>query len=243
MPKRPSVFLTAEWRHLAMLNYEADPALLAGRVPAGWELDFFEGRTFLSVVGFLFLGTRVLGVPIPFHRDFEEVNLRFYVRRRDPDGGWRRGVVFVKELVPRWAIAFVARTVYGENYQALPMRHRRECGADGLTTLCYQWRQKGRWEGLEVKYRGEPFLAPAEAEENFIAEHYWGCARQRDQRTVEYQVEHPPWRVWRATEAKLEADTASLYGADFAAALRGQPSTAFVAEGSPIVVRQGRLME
>src|SRR5262245_53035082 len=121
-PRSGGRFLTAEWRDLAMLNYEIDPAVLASRVPPGCELDTWDGRTFVSVVGFRFLRTRVLGVPVPFHVNFEEVNLRFYVRRK-ADSEWRRGVVFVKELVPRRAIALVARVAYGENYVAFPMRH------------------------------------------------------------------------------------------------------------------------
>src|SRR5262245_60741200 len=120
-------FLTAEWRHLVMLNYEIDPAALRARVPAGTELDSWNGKTFVSLVGFRVLRTRVLGVPVLFHRSsigkgisrtswgsFEEVNLRFYVRRRAPEG-WRRGVVFVKEIVPKAAVAAVARWVYNEN--------------------------------------------------------------------------------------------------------------------------------
>src|SRR5471032_1969443 len=121
-PNSPPVFLTAEWRHLAMLNYEVDSKLLAPFVPHGTELDYWNGKTFVSVVGFLFQRTHVLGIPIPFHRNFEEVNLRFYVRRKADDGG-RRAVVFIKELVPRSAIAFVARKFYNENYIALPMSH------------------------------------------------------------------------------------------------------------------------
>lgn len=221
-----------------MLNYPVDPALLASRLPAGTEIDFFGGRTYLSVVGFRFLDTRLLGLPIPFHRDFDEVNLRFYVRRKAEDGQWRRGVVFVKELVPKWAIAWVARTVYGENYESLPMRHRRE-GRGEAQTLAYEWRRDGRWEGLEVRYSGEPFLAPPEAEESFIAEHYWGYAKQRGGATVEYGVEHPPWRVTRAESATFHADVATLYGPEFVAPLAGPPSSIFVAEGSEIVVRKG----
>ena len=76
------VFLTAEWRYLAMLNYEIEPAVLAPFVPQGTELDSFDGKTFVSIVAFLFLDTRIGGIPIPFHRNFEEVNLRFYVRRK-----------------------------------------------------------------------------------------------------------------------------------------------------------------
>src|SRR4051812_5676689 len=91
-------FLTAGWHHLVMLNYPVDPAVLQTHLPAGTELDFWNGQTYVSVVGFQFQGARVLGVPVPFHRHFEEVNLRFYVRYRVP-AGWRRGVVFIKEIV------------------------------------------------------------------------------------------------------------------------------------------------
>jgi uncharacterized protein YqjF (DUF2071 family) len=227
-------FLAAEWRHLAILNYEIDPAVLAPRVPAGCELDDWRGRTFVSVVGFQFLDTRVLGVPIPFHRHFEEVNLRFYVRRK-AEGAWRRGVVFIKELVPRRAIAFIARAAYGENYAALPMRHRVAPGA-----VAYQWQRDGTWEGLSVQFSGEASITPDDAEETFITEHYWGYVRRPDRPSIEYQVEHPRWRVWRARHAKLSCDVASLYGPEFADAVAGRPSTAFVTDGSPIVVRWGR---
>ncbi|MDE0204502.1 MAG: DUF2071 domain-containing protein, partial [Candidatus Tectomicrobia bacterium] len=104
-PGHRRVFLSANWRHLVMVNYEVDPNLLRSWLPAGVELDTWQGRTLASVVGFEFLATRVLGVQVPGHQDFHEVNLRFYVRRR-VGGGWRRGVVFVKELVPRRAIAW-----------------------------------------------------------------------------------------------------------------------------------------
>ncbi|HEU0299828.1 MAG TPA: DUF2071 domain-containing protein [Longimicrobium sp.] len=232
-------FLTAEWRWLAMLNYEVDAALLRPLVPAGTELDAWGGVTYASVVGFLFLDTRVLGVPIPFHRDFEELNLRFYVRRRGPEG-WRRGVVFVKEIVPRLAIAAVARTVYNENYVAMPMRHRVDVSVDAGGTVEYGWRFRGRWCGLRAAVRGPAGPLRAGSEEEFITEHYWGYARQRDGGTVEYQVEHPRWNVWRAESAALECDLARLYGPGFAECLSAPPRSALVADGSPIVVRAGR---
>jgi uncharacterized protein YqjF (DUF2071 family) len=238
-PTEPG-FLTAEWLNLAMLNYEIEPFVLKQRVPAGCELDLWFGRTFVSVVGFQFLRTRVRGLPIPFHRNFEEVNLRFYVRRKT-EGTWRRGVVFIKELVPRSAIALVARRVYGENYVALPMRHSVDRGTEGgPTRLAYEWRRFGTWEGLSISFSGLPTTPSDDAEEAFITEHYWGYSRQRDRATVEYQVEHPRWSVWRATTAGLSCDVSSLYGPEFVEALAGRPSTAFVADGSPIVVRRGR---
>jgi uncharacterized protein YqjF (DUF2071 family) len=176
----------------------------------------------------------VLGVPVPFHVNFEEVNLRFYVRRKAGDE-WRRGVVFVKEIVPRRAIAFVARVAYGENYVAHPMRHSVQPGA-----VSYGWNRHGGWEGLSVSFSAAPALPPDDAEETFITEHYWGYARQSDGGSVEYRVEHPRWSVWRAERASLECDAQLLYGPEFAEALSGAPSTAFVADGSPVVVRRGR---
>jgi len=223
-----------------MLNYEADPGILAGRVPAGCELDSWSDRTFVSVVGFQFLRTRVLGIPVPFHRNFEEVNLRFYVRHKE-QGEWRRGVVFVRELVPRRAIALVANRVYGESYQALPMRHEIDISDQGESSrIAYQWRQRDTWEGLSATFAGLPILPAEDSEEAFITEHYWGYARQRDHSTVEYRVEHPRWHVWHANTALLQCDIAALYGSEFREVLAGSPSTAFVADGSRVVVRQGR---
>jgi len=225
-----------------MLNYEVDPRVLARRVPAGTELDVWQGRTLVSLVGFRFLHTRVLGVPIPFHRDFEEVNLRFYVRRRGPEG-WRRGVVFVKEIVPKRAIAWVARTVYNENYVALPMRHRvvppGPPGADGLAE--YGWRLGGSSYTLSARLRGAPALPPPGSKEEFITEHYWGYALQSDGSALEYRVEHPQWEVWAALESLFEGDAGALYGPEFGPFLDRPPVSAFVAVGSPVTVRRGTL--
>lgn len=237
----PGPFLTAEWRWLAMLNWEVDPALLRPLVPRGTELDEWSGMTVASLVGFRFLRTRVLGIPIPFHRDFEELNLRFYVRRRGPEG-WRRGVVFVKEVVPRRAIAMVARVVYNENYVALSMRHHIDMEGDSLRAggaVEYDWRHRGRWNTLRAVTAGPPRALADGSEAEFITEHYWGYAAQRDGGCVEYRVEHPRWRVWDASTPALEADVDALYGADFGSVLANPPRSAFVAEGSPVVVRRG----
>lgn len=233
-------FLTAEWRHLVMLNYEVDPRLLADLAPAGTELDTHEGRHFVSLVGFMFLRTRVLGVPIPFHVNFEELNLRFYVRREGPEGP-RRGVAFIKELVPRAAIAWVARATYNENYRATPMRHHIARAGDGIE-VSYDFRGPGgRWNQIAVTARGEPQPLVEGSEEQFIAEHYWGYARQRDGGTVEYRVEHPPWRAWRAERALFDCDAAALYGSPLGEILDGArtPSSAFLAEGSEVAVLRG----
>lgn len=234
-------FLTAEWRNLAMINYEIDPAILQPLVPHGTELDSWQGKTFVSEVGFMFLNTRVAGMAIPFHRNFEEINLRFYVRRKAEDG-WRRGVVFVKEIVPRLAIATVARVVYNENYVARRMWHGTDLTEASFTrtgVVEYGWMEKTGRNFLRVRATGKAQPLVAGSEEEFITEHYWGYAAQRDGGTVEYQVEHPSWNVWQVSEAEFSCDIKRVYGAQFAEALRGKPSSAFVADGSPIIVRKG----
>jgi len=234
-------FLMAEWRYLAMINYEVDPGVLMPFVPRGAELDAWDNCAFVSVVGFLFLNTRVLGLPIPFHRNFEEINLRFYVRRRGSEG-WRRGVVFVKEIVPRWAIATVARVVYNENYVARRMSHRIDLNGGTIArngSVEYSWREGEKLSRIRVRTVGEAQPLVAGSEEEFITEHYWGYAAQRDGGCVEYRVEHPPWRVWQTSEAEFDCDVKRVYGDQFIECLSARPTSAFVAEGSPVIVRKG----
>ena len=235
-------FLTADWRYLALLNYESDPALLQPMVPAGTELDTWKGKTFVSMVGFSFLNTRVLGLAIPLHENFEEINLRFYVRHK-ADDGWRRGVVFIKEIVPRAAIAWVARRLYNENYVALPTGHSLVHSPDdpmNIASARYFWTFERRGQFLQIVTAGAPSHFVEGSAEEFIAQHYWGYTTQRDGGTMEYRVDHPEWRIWQARSARLEGDVAKLYGERFAEVLRGTPSSAFLAEGSEIVVYRGR---
>ena len=228
-----NVFLTADWRDLALVNYEVEPDVLTPYVPAGTEIDLWESRCYVSVVGLRFLKTKLLGVPIPFHRDFPEVNLRFYVRR-EVDREVRRGVVFIKEIVPRHAVTWVARSIYNENYVTLPMREEIE-----VDSFRYEWRFRGTWNRLEVKTRGEWSVPDLDSEASFVAEHYWGYAAQRDSSTLEYEVEHPRWRMAQADEVEYECDVASLYGEEFVDVLSREPVSAFMAEGSAVVVRRG----
>jgi len=218
-----------------MLNYVVDPRIIAPLVPPGTEIDYENGETFVSVIGFLFLDTRLLGLPIPRHRDFEEVNLRFYVRKKSADT-WRRGVVFVRELVPKRAIAVIARTFYGEPYLSLPMNHEIE-DVDLRVKVKYSWRRGSKWESLEMTASGEPQSIPAGSHAEFITEHYWGytCVRGG---CSEYRVEHPRWKIWNAETFELRADIAALYGEQFAETLTAPPRSAFIADGSAISVER-----
>jgi uncharacterized protein YqjF (DUF2071 family) len=232
------VFLTAQWRDLAMLNYEVDPALLQRFVPSGTELDLWNGHAFLSLVAFRFLNTKVLGVSFPFHSNFEEVNLRLYVRRLDGDQ-IKRGVVFIQEIVPRWAIATLARTLYNENYVSLPMSHQISRGDAGLA-VGYQWKTGNCLNRINLTANGDPAIPAPDSLEQFITEHYWGYARQQDAGCIEYQVAHPPWLVWSTPGAMFEGDMDELYGKELGAILKQNPASAFLAEGSEVTVYRGR---
>jgi uncharacterized protein YqjF (DUF2071 family) len=233
------VFLSAEWRDLVMLNYEVEPGILRQYVPRRVELDEFGGRTFVSLVGFQFLRTKLYGfLAVPFHSNFDEVNLRFYVRRRE-GGEIRRGVVFIRELVPREAIARFARMMYGEKYDACPMEHGIERISGGIAAE-YRWEWHGRRFWLSARAEGEPQRVAEGSIENFITEHYWGYSAKSASETIEYHVSHEPWRVLVSTTAKFEGDGEALYGAGFGEILRRPPDSAFIAEGSQVLVHRGR---
>ena len=225
-----------------MLNYSVEPAVLTPHVPNGTELDDWNGTTFISLVAFSFLDTRVKRLPIPFHRNFEEINLRFYVRAKGPEG-WRRGVVFVREVVPRRAIASIARWLYNENYVACPTRSHLGEDEQGVRNVEYGWRYQAEWLTIGAQYSGAAILPDAGSEEEFITEHYWGYSSQRDGSTAEYGVEHPQWQVWPAASHVARGNFVGFYGAEFAEALARSPTSVFVADGSGVVVREGARLE
>jgi uncharacterized protein len=251
-------FLRAEWRKLIMAQYEVPPAALAPFVPAGLDLDLFHGRCFVSLVGFLFDRVKLLGIGVPGHERFEEINLRFYVKRSLPDGSWRRGVVFLSEIVPRAAITLTAKALYGEAYSTARTRHRwsteggrREAQAfrhseTGPLEVGYEWRHRRMWNSVAVRAGTVPhFIAPGSMEE-FITEHYFGYTRRRDGQTAEYAVEHPRWLVYPIEQHRIVCDFGSLYGRfgpAFAALEGREPAHVLLAEGSPVGIRWGGTLQ
>ena len=233
----PKPFLTAEWRNLLMANFAIDPAVLKPYLPCRTELDTFNGVHYVSLVGFLFANTKVLGLSFPFHRTFEEVNLRFYVRYKK-EGQWKRGVVFIKEIVPRHAITFVANTLYGENYATHPMRHRWQKSEKGFE-VDYSWQIEREWNFLKAVAEKTASPLVEGSEEEFITEHYWGYTFIRNDCTGTYQVLHPRWGVHKVTDYEVNCNAAVLYGPQFAEALAQKPTSVFLAEGSPISVMKG----
>jgi hypothetical protein len=227
-------FLKAEWRNLIMINYKIDPSLLSEYIPFGTELDFWKGNCYVSLIGFMFENTRLLGIKIPFHTNFEEVNLRFYVKRFD-NGIWKRGVVFIKEIVPKSALTWVANTIYNENYETLPMSHQWTSDDDSIS-VTYKWKKANFWSKIEVVAELIPSEIEVGSHSEFITEHYWGYAKVSKNITNEYEVIHPKWKTHTLLQYHLDVDFDSVYGAKFGF-LKGQkPDSVILAEGSEVSV-------
>ncbi len=241
-----SPFLTAAWHDIVMATWSIEPSVLKPYLAAGTELDTWQGDPLVSLVAFDFRDTRVRGLRIPFHVRFPEVNLRFYVRRKLADGSWRRGVTFVQEMVPRRAIAFVARRFYGEPYVARPMRRVAvpelplAPGTTGATrSLVYEWKRDGEWERVIALTAEAPRPMRRNSVEEFIAENYWGYTRRPGRPTLEYRVTHEPWQISMVADCLIEADLEGLYGRRFAERFSSAPVSTFIADGAPVTVSTG----
>lgn len=234
-------FLTAEWRKLAIANYAINKEILAPYVPIGTELDFWNDTCYVSLIGFLFKNTKLMGVSVPFHSDFEEVNLRFYVRYLD-NAIWKRGVVFIKEIVPKFALSFVANTFYNENYVTMPMSHQW-LESNDERTVAYQWRHKKKQQELSVKAQKEPVQIQEGSETAFITEHYWGYARYSDFKTNEYEVKHPVWLHYPIKDYTIDVDFGLIYGESFSFLNDQKPVSVMLAEGSEISVERKRTIK
>lgn len=231
-------FLSAEWRNLLMANYKIEPKSLQHLVPSHTELDLFQGDCYVSLIGFLFKNTKVKGLGFPFHRTFEEINLRFYVRHK-AGNEWRRGVVFIKEIVPRPIITLIANTIYDENYVTLPTKHKWTEGEKNLSVE-YGWQYLKRWNTIQAtaEKAGHPLVAGSK--EEFITEHYWGYAQNKRGFTTEYAVEHPRWNIHKVLEYDIDCQLPALYGTEITHAMETIPSSIFLADGSAIKVMDGK---
>lgn len=229
-------FLDAEWRKLVMVNYAVDPEVLKPYLPKHTELDTWNGTCYVSLVGFMFVDTKVMGVRVPYHINFEEINLRFYVRY-GTDENYKRGVVFIKEIVPRPALTMVANLLYNENYETMPTKHEWVESEENLTVE-YGWK-KGEWNTVKVVTDKTPVDIDLNSEEEFITEHFWGYTQVSDSVTSEYEVAHPRWQIYPVKSYEVNVDYAKVYGDSFAFLKDAKPVSVYLAEGSDILVKQG----
>jgi len=227
-------FLTAQWKNLALINYEIGAKTLEKHVPKGTEIDYWNNKCYVSLVGFMFQNVKLLGLKIPFHINFEEVNLRFYVKRFE-NGEWKRGVVFIKEIVPKPALTLVANLMYKEHYQTLPMKHSVTENSNS-TDFVYQWKTKNKWNSILVETEKDPIEIETNSEAEFITEHYFGYTKVDDKTTLEYEVKHPRWQQLEVVNYKIDVDYKETYGSVFEFLKDQKPISVLLAEGSEITV-------
>lgn len=229
-------FLKADWENLILINYEIDPNILSSYLPNGTLLDFHEDKCYISLVGFLFKNTKLLGLKIPFHVNFEEVNLRFYVKRKEGDN-WKRGVVFIKEFVPKWALSFVANKVYKEHYETVHMNHQIIELPNELK-VNYNWKMKNQWNDIQVIAEKDSNSVKSGSIAEFITEHYWGYAKVNDRQTNEYEVTHPKWVHHNLKSYNINVNFENNYGKEFAFLTSLKPNSVILAKGSEITVKK-----
>ena len=231
----PKTFLTAEWKNLLFANYEVEPSILLPYLPPGTELDAWNNTCYVSLVGFMFTGTKIRGLVIPFYRDFEEFNLRSYVRFKD-NGEWKRGVVFIKEIVPKKMICAVAGLLYGEHYYYHRMKNTLKETKDTLE-IKYEWLVNKDWNFFTAVVQKEAAFAKENSEEEFITEHYWGYTKMAENKTSEYNVIHPKWNIHKVLSSVVKCDVEGLYGKVFLPYLEHTPKSVFMAEGSFVSIK------
>jgi uncharacterized protein YqjF (DUF2071 family) len=234
-------FLTANWNNLALINYEIDAKILEKYLPNGTEIDYWNSKCYVSLVGFMFNNTKVLGIKIPFHINFEEVNLRFYVKRLE-NGQWKRGVVFIKEFVPKPAITFIANSLYKEHYQTYKMKHSFTKN-DTSTTYIYQWKNDNKWNSIQLETKPNPTAIELNSEAEFITEHYFGYTKFEKKTTFEYEVTHPRWQQLNVINYTIDVDFKNNYGNNFAILQDAKPISVFLALGSEITVKNKKTIQ
>ena len=230
-------FLSARWEYLALFNFEVDEAVLQPHLPPYTKLDLYKGKAIVSVVGFLFNNTSVMGIKWPGFVNFEEVNLRYYIKYFDGKE-WKRGVGFISEIVPQFLVAGIANLFYNEHYSTAKMNHNISLNNHDLQ-VTYNWKKKNQdWNLMWVK--ANPVLkdiVPG-SEEEFIFEHYYGYNKLNSKTTIEYSLQHPRWQVYPVTDYRLDCDVEKLYGASFVPFIQNvQPVSIFLAKGSDVHVK------
>ena len=241
VPKK-RVFLRGKWNHLLFANYEVDPAVLQSHIPAGTTLDSWNEIVFLSLVAFRFSDTSVLGIPTLGWRNFDEVNLRFYVKC-EVDQEIRNGVVFIKEIVPSWLVSKIANLLYGENYQNKEMLSSVELLPSSNKNINYEVKDSNASNNFSAFVENTGKIPPRDSLESYITEHYWGYAKKDSKTTMEYEVEHPQWKVTKVDDYGINFDFEQVYGNQYSFLSSLKPQSVFYCEGSEISVRMGKKLK
>ncbi|MGC4037153.1 MAG: DUF2071 domain-containing protein [Chitinophagaceae bacterium] len=224
-----ATLLSAHWTNLLTATFEADKSFLQQYVPVGTELDDWNGKYLLSLVAFMFERPSLLGIPSPFYRSFEEINLRFYVKYRQ-NNEMRKGVVFIKEIAPSSAIGLTAKLLYKENFISLPMKHEFKKEKHAVKTI-YSCKINNEWSYLNMESRPEETKPEAQTIEYFIWNRYWGYTSAGKEKTMEFNISHQPWKIFPAFRFVMGMDIETIYGKQFDKYLKAEPLSAFLMDG------------
>jgi len=234
-------FLRAEWNNLILANYIVPKELLLPYLPFKTELDFFEGNAYVSLVGFQFLNTKVFGFSVPMHVNFEKVNFRFYVKYND-HGFIKRGVVFIKEIVPKIGISLIVNNFYTEKYATMNMKHFNMDNGENLEAG-YEWSYKNKWNKLSAVANKRSKKILRDSCESFFTDHYWYYLKMSNARTYEYNIEHTPWETLKVASYNVECDFKAIYGEEFAFLNNTDPVTVLMTKGSEIRIYNKKIIE
>ena len=233
-----TVFLKANWENIIMVNYEINPEILMPFLPNGVELDLFEGKAYVSLVGFMFKDTKLFTIPIPKLGTFEEINLRFYVTRTD-DGIKKRGVVFINETIPYRIVAWMANKLYKEHYTVVPTKHSIAKYSTNQK-IKFEWLLNKKWNSIYVDNELSSHEMTPDSLEKFIYEHYYGYTKVNGQKTEEYRLHHPSWKIHNVVDYKIDCDFKAMYGDSFSVLNRNKPRGVFIAKGSSVAIEWKR---
>jgi uncharacterized protein YqjF (DUF2071 family) len=232
-------FLKANWGNIIMANYAIDPEILKPFLPKGVELDLYNGKAYVSLVGFMFKKTKLFNIPIPFFGTFEEINLRFYVQRKE-EGITKRGVVFINETIPYRIVAWMANKLYNEHYTVVPTRHSIVENSDSKK-IKFDWLLNKKWNSIYVEASNESFKMENNTLEKFIYEHYFGYTKIDENNTEEYRLQHPSWKINTVLNSKIDCDFKAMYGESFSVLNDTEPEAVFIAEGSSVKIEWQRV--
>lgn len=234
-----ALFLKANWENIIMANYEIDPKILIPFLPKGVELDLFNGKCYISLVGFMFKNTKLFNIPIPFFGNFEEINLRFYVKRTEENGITKRGVVFINETIPYPILAWVANKLYNEHYTVVPTKHKI-VEENLIKKVKFDWLLNNKWNSIAVTSSIASEKMKPNSLESFIYEHYYGYTKIGENKTEEYTLQHPSWKVSEVIDYAIDCDFETMYGKSFAVLNQTSPDAVFIADGSAVGIEWKR---
>lgn len=218
------------------MNYIISPEILENYLPAYTIIDYFKGNCFTSLVGFPFRNVEIAGMKIPFYTDFEEINLRFYVKRFDGTT-WRKGTVFISEIANKSALKFLANSFLHEKYQTLETRQEIKENSELIETK-YSWRTWMNWQFLNL-ISEKPSESVAEGTEaHFIMDRSSGYQKYDTATTNEYGISHPKWNIYPIRSFDINVDFEESFDSNFPVLNETLPHSVILARGSSVAVKQ-----